>query len=83
MAEVRRETLAGGGETFDGIEGTLCERQPAGEVGIGGQGGGEPVPQPSDLLLAGEIQVVESDARAGRRGTLLGRATVDKFGLGD
>ena len=53
------------------------------EVGVGGQGRGEPVPQPSDLVLGGEIQVVESDACGGRGGTLLGRALVDKFGLGD
>ena len=53
MAEVRWEALARGGEAFDGIESGLSEGQPAGEVGVGGQGGGKPVPQPSDFVFWG------------------------------
>ena len=43
MAEVRRETLARRGEAFDSLEGTFCEGQPTGEMGVGTQGRGEPV----------------------------------------
>ena len=44
MAEVRRETLGRGGEAFNRVEGAMCEGEPVGEVGIGGQGRGNPVP---------------------------------------
>ena len=44
MAEVRREAFARGGESFDGTEGALCEREAAGKVSISGQGRGKPVP---------------------------------------
>ena len=43
MAEVRREAFAGGGEAFYRIEGALRQGEPAGEVGVGGQGWGESV----------------------------------------
>ena len=54
MAKVRGESLAGRGEGFYPIEGTLCQGEPAGEVGVGGQGQGEPVTQPPDFILGGE-----------------------------
>ena len=58
MAEVRRETFAWGGEAFYCIEGALRQEEPAGEMGVGGQWRGEPVAQPPDLVLGGEVQVV-------------------------
>ena len=58
MAELRREAFAGGGEAFYRIEGALRQGEPAGEVGVGGQGRGEPVAQPPNLDLGGEVQVV-------------------------
>ena len=78
MAEVRRETFARRGEVFDGLEGALCEGQPTGEMGIGGQGRGKPVPQPSDFVLGGEVKVVESHACGGGGGAFLGRTPVDE-----
>ena len=51
MAEVRRKALAGGGETFDGIEGALREGESAGKVGVGGQGRGKPVTQPPTVVM--------------------------------
>ena len=43
MAEVLWKAFAGGGEAFYRIEGALCQGQPAGEMGVGGQGRSEPV----------------------------------------
>ena len=43
MAEVRWEALTGRGEAFYRIEGALRQRKPTGKMGVGGQGGGEPV----------------------------------------
>ena len=62
MAEVRGEAFAGRGKAFDGLKGALRKGQPAGEVRVGGQGRGKPVPEPSDLVLGGKVEVVKSDA---------------------
>ena len=43
MAEIGWEALAGRGEGFNRIEGALRQGEPASEMGIGGQGRGEPV----------------------------------------
>lgn len=53
MVEVWRKTLARRGEAFNGIEGALSEGQSLSEVGVGGQGRGKPIPQPSDLYFGG------------------------------
>ena len=53
MAEIRREAFARRGKVFDGLKGTLRKAQPVGEVRVGGQGRGKPVPQPSDFVLGG------------------------------
>ena len=52
-------------------------------MSVGGQGGGEPIPQPPDFILVGKVQVVKSDSCSSRGGALLGRAPVDEFGLRD
>ena len=83
MAEVRRETLARRGKEFHSLEGALCEGQPTGEMGVGGQGRGKPISQPSDFVLGGELEVVESNACRGGRGAFLGRAPVNELSLGD
>ena len=83
MAEVRGEAFAGGGEALYRVEGALGEGEPTGEVGVGGQGRGKPVTQPSDFVLGGEVQVVEPYARGGGGGAFLGCAPVDELGLGD
>ena len=44
MTEVWWEAFARGGEAFYRIEGALRQGEPAGEMGIGGQGRGKPVP---------------------------------------
>ena len=62
MAEVRWKAFARGGEAFDGTKGALCEGEPAGEVGIRGQGRGKPVSQPSNFILGWEVKVIKPDA---------------------
>ena len=83
MTEVRRKAFAGGGEAFDGTEGALCEGEATSKVGVGGQGRGKPVSQPSNFILGRKVEVVEPDACGGGRGALLGRAPVNKFSFGD
>ena len=83
MAEVRRKAFARRGEAFDGNEGALCEGETAGKVGVGGQGRGKPVPQPSHLILGREVKVVKPDACGGGGGALLGCAPVNEFSFGD
>ena len=83
MAEVRRETFAGGRETLDSLKGALCKGQPTGEVGVGGQGRGKPVSQPSDFVFEVEVEVVESDACRGGGGALLGGVPVNELSLGN
>ena len=58
MAEVQRKAFARGGEVLDGTEGALCEGETPGKVGIGGQGRGKPVTQPSNFVLGWEVKVV-------------------------
>ena len=58
VAEVRREAFAWRGEASHSIKGALRQGKPVGEMGIGGQGRGEPVAQPPDFVLGGEGQVV-------------------------
>ena len=65
MAEVGREAFARRGEAFHRVKGTLSQGQPPGEVGVGGQGRGKPVPQPSDFVFGWEVQVVKPDACGG------------------
>ena len=83
MAEVWGKTFARRGEAFDGLEGALCEGQPKGEVGVGGQGRGEPVPQPSDLFLGGKVEIVESDTCRGGGGAFLGREPMNELSFRD
>ena len=68
---------------FDWLEGALCERQPSGEVGVGGQGRGEPVAQPSDFVLGEKVEIVKPNACRGGGGAFLGCAPVDEFGFGN
>ena len=81
MAEVWGKAFARRREAFHRVEGALGQGQPPGEMSVGGQGRGKPVPQPSDFVFGGNVQVVKSDSRSRRGGTLLGRAPVDEFGL--
>ena len=83
MAEVGREAFARWGEAFHRVIGALSQGQPPGEVGVGGQGRGKPVPQPSDFVFGWEVQVVKPEACGGGGSTFLGRAPVDKLGLRD
>ena len=83
VVEVRRKAFARTGEAFDGLEGVLCKGQPTGEMGVGGQGRGKPVPQPSDFVLGGEVKVVESHACRGGGGAFLGRMLLDELSFGD
>ena len=83
MAEVWGEPFARMGEAFNRVEGTLSEGQPPGEMGVGGQGRGEPVPQPSDFGFGRKVQVVKPDACGGRGGAFLRCAPVDKLGFWD
>ena len=82
VAEVGGETLAGRGEAFNRHEGALCNGQPTGEVGVGGQSRGEPVPQPSDFVFGGEVEVVKPDAHCGAGGAFLGGAPVNELSFG-
>ena len=77
------KAFARGGEAVDGVEGALGQGQTAGEVGVGGQGRGKPVPQPPDLVFGGKVKVVKPDACSGGGGALLGCAPVDEFGFGE
>ena len=61
VAEVRRKAFTREGEAFDAVEGTLGQEQTAGEVGVGGQGRGKPVPQPPNFIFGGKVQVVKPD----------------------
>ena len=81
MAEVRGKALAGWREAFHRVEGAMGQGQPPSEMSVGGQGRGEPVPQPPDFVFGGKVQVVKSDSCSGRGGAFLGRAPVNKFGL--
>ena len=45
--------------------GALSKGQSTSEVGVGGQGRGKSVPEPSDLGLGREVQAVEPDASGG------------------
>ena len=54
-----------------------------GEVGVGGQGGGELVPQLSDFFLGGEVEGVEPNACQQEGGALLGRALVNELSFRD
>ena len=83
MAEVGGEAFARRGKAFDGLKGALREGQPAGEVGVGGQGRGKPVPQPSDFVLGGEVEVVKSDACRRGGGAFLGGTPVNELSFGD
>ena len=83
VAKVRGKALARGREALDGAEGALCEGETTGEVCVGGQGRGKPVPQPSDLDLGRKVQVIKPDACGGGGGALLRRAPVNEFGFGD
>ena len=83
MAVVRGKALAGWGEAFYRIEGALRQGEPASEVGVGGQGRGEPVTQLPDLVLGGEVLVVQSDACSRGGGVFLGSAPMDELGFGD
>ena len=58
MPEKSRETLAGREEAFDIFEGALCEGESPSEMGVGGQGRGEPVTLASDFTLGEEVEVV-------------------------
>ena len=83
MAEVGGEAFARRGKAFDGLNGALRMGQPAGEVGVGGQGRGKPVPQPSDFVLGGEVEVVKSDACRRGGGVFLGDTPVTELSFGD
>ena len=83
MAEVWGEALAWRGEAFYRIKGALSQGEHAGEVGVCGQGRGEPVTKPPDLVLGGKVEVIESDARGRGGGAFLGSAPMDELGLGD
>ena len=83
MAEVRGKAFAGRGEALYRVEGALGEGEPAGKMGVGGQGRGEPITQPSDFALGGEVQVVKPNARGGGGGAFLGGAPVEELSLGD
>ena len=83
MAEVRRKTFARRGEAFDGAKGALCEGETARKVGVGGQGRGKPVSQPSYLILGWKVDVVKPDACGGGGGAFLGCAPVNEFSFRD
>ena len=83
VAELRGEAFAGRGEALYRVEGALGKREPAGKMGIGGQGRCEPIAQPSDFVLGGEVQVVKPNARGGGGGAFLGGAPVNELSLGD
>ena len=83
MAEVGGEAFARGGKAFYGLKGALRKGQPAGKVGVGGQGRGEPVPQPSDFVFGRKVEVIESDACSGGGGAFLGRTPVNELSFGD
>ena len=83
MAEVGGEASARGGKAFDGLRAALRKGQPAGKVRVGGQGRGEPVPQPSDFVFGRKVEVVESNACSGGGRAFLGRTPVNELSLGD
>ena len=83
MTEVWGEAHAWGGEAFYRIEGALSQGESVGEVGVCGQGRGEPITKPPDLILGGKVQIIESDARGRGGGAFLGSAPVDELSLGD
>ena len=83
MAEVRGETLARRGKASHGPEGAMCEGQPTGEMSVGCQGRGKPVPQTSDFVFGREVEVVESNAGRGGGGASLGRAPMNKLSFGN
>ena len=83
MVEVGGEAFAGGGKAFDSLKGSLRKGHPAGKVRVGGQGRGEPVPQPSDFVFGRKVEVVESDACSGGGGAFLGRMPVNELSFGD
>lgn len=56
----------------------MSQRESAFEVGIGGQGRGEPEAQPPDFPLGRKVQVVESDSIGGRGGAFLSGSPVNK-----
>ena len=83
MAEVGRETLARRGKAFHGLEGALCEGQPMGDMSVSGQGRGKPVPQQSDFVLGGEVEVIKSNACRGGGGEFLGCALMNELSFGN
>jgi len=63
MAEERWEANPRGGESLNHHEGRLGFGEPLDEMAGGGDRGGEPVTQPSDLLLGCEDRPIEVDRR--------------------
>ena len=52
-------------------------------MSVVGQGRGEPVPQSSDFVLGGEVEVVESNACRGAGRGFLGGAPVQEVSFGN
>jgi len=83
MAEERWEANPRGGESLNRHEGRRGFGEPLDEMGGGGDRGGEPVTQPSDLLLGCKDRPIEVDRRNGDGVPVPGGAPMDEFRLGD
>ena len=68
---------------LDGYESSLGFGQSLSEMRGGRDRGGEPVPQPADLVPRGEHRPFQVDQEAGNRAPVLNGTPVDEFCFGD